>query len=135
MFEYSNKGVQMVSPNLTVSFVQPLLRGAWARNVTQGLSLQERAVLYNLRGFAEFRRQFYVSFVTGRGHSDRRRVILLFSTSFRRFATWRAISNPQGRISRFTRLSFLERRVPLKFLRSPLPIKTARPCCSRRRRI
>jgi Outer membrane efflux protein len=67
VFEYSNKGVQMVSPNLTVSFVQPLLRGAWARIVTQGLSLQERAVLYNLRSFAEFRRQFYVSLVTGSG--------------------------------------------------------------------
>ncbi len=65
LFEYSNKGVQVVSPNLTVSFVQPLLRGAWARIVTQSLSLQERSVLYNLRAFAEFRRQFYVSFVTG----------------------------------------------------------------------
>ena len=49
VFEYSNKGVQVVSPNLTVSFVQPLLRGAWARIVTQSLSLQERSVLYNLR--------------------------------------------------------------------------------------
>ena len=65
VFEFSNKGVQVVSPNLTVSFVQPLLRGAWARVVTQSLSLQERSVLYNLRAFAEFRRQFYVSFVTG----------------------------------------------------------------------
>ena len=37
VFEYSNKGVQVVSPNLTVSFVQPLLAGAWARIVTQGL--------------------------------------------------------------------------------------------------
>ena len=49
VFEYSNKGVQVVTPNLTVSFVQPLLRGAWARIVTQSLSLQERSVLYNLR--------------------------------------------------------------------------------------
>ena len=65
LFEYSNKGVQVVSPNLTVSFVQPLLRGAWARNVTQNLSLQERNVLYNLRTFAQFRREFYVSLVTG----------------------------------------------------------------------
>ncbi len=70
VFEYSNKGVQVVSPNLTVSFVQPLLRGAWARIVTQGLSLQERAVLYNLRAFAEFRREFYVSLVTGSAGSS-----------------------------------------------------------------
>ncbi len=67
LFEYSNKGVQVVSPNLTVSFVQPLLRGAWARIVTQNLSLQERNVLYNLRSFAQFRREFYVSLVTGTG--------------------------------------------------------------------
>jgi hypothetical protein len=67
VFEYSNKGVQVVSPNLTVSFVQPLLRGAWARIVTQSLSLQERNVLYNLRTFAQFRREFYVSLVTGAG--------------------------------------------------------------------
>jgi outer membrane protein TolC len=70
VFEYSNKGVQVISPNLTVSFVQPLLRGAWARIVTQSLSLQERNVLYNLRSFAEFRRQFYVSLVTGNGGSQ-----------------------------------------------------------------
>ena len=92
VFEYSNKGVQVVTPNLTVSFVQPLLRGAWARNVTQGLSLQERDVLYNLRTFAEFRRQFYVSLVTGSGGFQpagilRRPVISPCSTSFSSFAT------------------------------------------------
>jgi outer membrane protein TolC len=67
VFEYSNHGVQMVSPSLTVSLTQPLLAGAWARIVTQPLSLQERGVLYALRSFAEFRRQFYVSLVTGQG--------------------------------------------------------------------
>jgi Outer membrane efflux protein len=67
VFEYSNKGVQMVSPNLTVAFAQPLLRGAWARIVTQSLSIQERTVLYNVRDFAQFRRQFYVGLVTGSG--------------------------------------------------------------------
>ena len=65
VFEYSNHGVQMVSPSLTVSLTQPLLAGAWARIVTQPLSLQERGVLYSLRSFAEFRRQFYVALVTG----------------------------------------------------------------------
>ena len=62
------------------------MRGAWARIVTQGLSLQERNVLYNLRAFAEFRRQFYVSLVTGSGGSAlyrHRRDIFLCSTSFR----------------------------------------------------
>ena len=102
VFEYSNKGVQVVSPNLTVSFVQPLLRGAWARIVTQGLSLQERNVLYNLRAFAEFRRQFYVSLVPAPAvlaHSARRRAIWPCSTSFRTFATSRKTSSRPGRIS------------------------------------
>ena len=67
VFEYSNHGVQVVSPSLTVSLTQPLLAGAWARIVTQPLSLQERGVLYALRSFAEFRREFYVSLVTGQG--------------------------------------------------------------------
>jgi len=67
VFEFSNHGVQMASPSLTVSLTQPLLAGAWARIVTQPLSLQERGVLYALRAFAEFRRQFYVSLVTGQG--------------------------------------------------------------------
>ncbi len=67
VFEYSNRGVQLASPSLTINFIQPLLRGAWARVVTQQLSLQERGVLYALRSFAEYRRQFYVGLVTGTG--------------------------------------------------------------------
>ena len=70
VFEYSNHGVQLASPGLTINFIQPLLRGAWARVVTQGLSLQERGVLYALRTFAEYRRQFYVGLVTGSGSSS-----------------------------------------------------------------
>ncbi len=70
VFEYSNHGVQLASPGLTINFVQPLLRGAWVRVVTQQLSLQERAVLYALRSFAEYRRQFYVGLVTGAGSSS-----------------------------------------------------------------
>ena len=67
VFEYSNHGVQLASPSLTVSLTQPLLAGAWARIVTQPLSVEERGVLYALRAFAEFRREFYVSLVTGSG--------------------------------------------------------------------
>ena len=70
VFEYSNHGVQLASPGLTINFIQPLLRGAWARVVTQQLSLQERAVLYALRSFAEYRRQFYVGLVTGAGSNS-----------------------------------------------------------------
>jgi outer membrane protein TolC len=70
VFEYSNHGVQLASPSLTINFIQPLLRGAWARVVTQQLSLQERGVLYALRSFAEYRRQFYVGLVTGSGSNS-----------------------------------------------------------------
>jgi len=68
VFQYSNHGVQLVQPNLMVSFTQPLLAGAWARIVTQPLSLQERGVLYALRTFANYRRQFYVNLVAQSGY-------------------------------------------------------------------
>jgi outer membrane protein TolC len=68
VFEYSGKGFQVASPNLLVNFTQPLLRGAWARIATQNLSLQERGVLYALRSFAHFRRNFYVGLVAGSGY-------------------------------------------------------------------
>jgi hypothetical protein len=69
VFEYTGKGqFQVASPNLLISFTQPLLRGAWARIVTQQLSLQERGVLYALRSFAHFRRTFYVGLVAGNGY-------------------------------------------------------------------
>jgi outer membrane protein TolC len=69
VFQYSGgKQVELVTPNLALSFTQPLLRGAWARIVTQQLSLQERQMLYAVRSFAEFRRQFYVNLVASSGY-------------------------------------------------------------------
>jgi outer membrane protein TolC len=68
VFEYSGKGFHTASPNLAINFTQPLLRGAWARIVTQALSLQERGVLYALRTFAHFRRQFYVDLIASNGY-------------------------------------------------------------------
>lgn len=65
VFEYNGTRLRAVNTPLLISLTQPLLRGAWARNVTQPLSLQERAVLYAVRSFAEFRRQFYVNVVSG----------------------------------------------------------------------
>ena len=50
-----------------MSLTQPLLRGAFARIVTQPLSLQERGTLYAIRDFARFRRGFYVDIVAGNG--------------------------------------------------------------------
>jgi outer membrane protein TolC len=68
VFEYSGKRFQLASPNLLINFTQPLLRGAWARIVTQQLSLQERGVLYALRAFAHYRRTFYVGLVAANGY-------------------------------------------------------------------
>ncbi|MDR3623296.1 MAG: TolC family protein [Paludisphaera borealis] len=68
VFEYSGKGFHVASPNLAINFTQPLLRGAWARIVTQALSLQERGVLYALRDFAHYRRVFYVNLIASNGY-------------------------------------------------------------------
>jgi len=64
IFEYNGRGFQAVNSGLAVSLTQPLLRGAWARNVTQPLSLVERQTLYTVRDFASYRRTFYVTVVS-----------------------------------------------------------------------
>ncbi|MDG3002887.1 TolC family protein [Paludisphaera mucosa] len=68
VFEYSGKGFNVAGPNLAINFTQPLLRGAWARIATQALSLQERGVLYAVRSFAHYRREFYVGLIAGNGY-------------------------------------------------------------------
>ncbi len=66
LFEATGAGaIDSVRSVLLINAVQPLLRGAFTRIVTQGLSLQERGVLYALRDFAQFRRGFYVETVAG----------------------------------------------------------------------
>ncbi|MEJ7637398.1 MAG: TolC family protein [Singulisphaera sp.] len=69
VFEFSGTGAgtNLSSSSLLVSLTQPLLRGAFARIVTQPLSLQERGTLYAIRDFARFRRGFYVDIVAGDG--------------------------------------------------------------------
>jgi outer membrane protein TolC len=64
-FQYNGKGFETVVSGLTINLTQPLLQGAFARNVTQPLSLQERQTLYTVRSFAEYRRTFYVNTVSG----------------------------------------------------------------------
>lgn len=68
VFEYDGNGFNTVATQLAVNFTQPLLRDAWARNVTQPLSLQERGVLYQLRDFAHFRRDFYINVIAQGGY-------------------------------------------------------------------
>ncbi len=68
VFEYNGAGFNTAATQLAVNFTQPLMRGAWARNFTQPLSLLERGVLYQLRDFARFRRGFYVDVISQSGY-------------------------------------------------------------------
>lgn len=65
LFQYTGNGINTVRSTLLLSATQPLLRGAFARNVTQPLSLAERQMLYAIRSFTRFRRQLYVQVVAG----------------------------------------------------------------------
>ncbi len=52
------------SGNLVFSLTQPLLRGAFRHVRTELLTQNERSLLYSVRGFAQFRRGFYLDFVS-----------------------------------------------------------------------
>lgn len=58
VFEYTN-GSKQWSSNLTFQFLQPLLRGAGRKVRLENLTQQERNVLYEVRDFARFRKQFW----------------------------------------------------------------------------
>lgn len=68
IYEFNGAGFTTAASNLAITFTQPLMQGAWARNVTQPLSLAERGVLYTVRTFARFRRDFYVRVMGGGGY-------------------------------------------------------------------
>ena len=68
VWEFHGKGFHQASSSMLVGLTQPLLRGAFARIVTQQLSLSERQTLYAIRAFAHYRRNFYVNIVAGNGY-------------------------------------------------------------------
>ncbi len=51
--------------NLTVDLIQPLLRGAFRDIRLENLTQAERNVLYAIRNFARYRKQFYFDIVSG----------------------------------------------------------------------
>ncbi len=53
-----------VTGNLLISLTQPLLRGAFRFVRTEALTQSERDLLYAVRDFAHFRRQFYLDVVS-----------------------------------------------------------------------
>ena len=59
-FNGPDKGA-VYSSNFAVTFLQPILRNAGARVRLEVLTQGERDVLYSVRSFAHFRKQFYVN--------------------------------------------------------------------------
>ena len=55
---------QDVSTNLIMTLTQPFLRGAFRHVRTESLTQAERNLLYDVRDFVRFRRQFYLSTVS-----------------------------------------------------------------------
>ncbi|MCA9194601.1 MAG: TolC family protein [Planctomycetales bacterium] len=59
-WDFGNSGIQGGSAALVTTFTQPLLRGAFRYVRLENLTQAERNLLYAVRGFARFRRLFYV---------------------------------------------------------------------------
>lgn len=66
VFEYTN-GQKQWNSNLTFQFLQPLLRGAGRKVRLENLTQQERNVLYSVRSFARFRKQFWAGIAIENG--------------------------------------------------------------------
>ncbi|MFK8113779.1 MAG: hypothetical protein AB8B91_16370, partial [Rubripirellula sp.] len=59
-WDFGNGGIQAGSAAVISTFTQPLLRGAFRHVRLESLTQAERNLLYQVRDFARFRRQFYV---------------------------------------------------------------------------
>lgn len=67
IFSYSPGQPNILTSNIAMSLIQPLLRGAGRRVRLEGLTQSERDLLYAVRTFARFRKQFYVGLTTSGG--------------------------------------------------------------------
>ena len=68
VWQFSPNGLTTAPSNLAVAFTQPFLRGATLRIRTQPLSVAERQMLYSIRDFAQYRRNFFVTVTGGGGY-------------------------------------------------------------------
>lgn len=59
VFEFTGAGSKQVRSNILISAVQPLLRGFGRKVRMESLTQAERDVLYSLRDFVRFRKQFW----------------------------------------------------------------------------
>jgi outer membrane protein TolC len=64
VFEFAGNEFSAASGNIVATFTQPLLRGAFRYVRLEGLTQAERQLLYDVREFARFRRQFYLDITT-----------------------------------------------------------------------
>jgi outer membrane protein TolC len=64
VFQFADGHSQVTQSNIIINFVQPLLRGAGRDVRMEGLTEAERTLLYTVRTFAHFRKQFSVSIAT-----------------------------------------------------------------------
>lgn len=65
VFSFSGVNQTTATSNFAVALIQPLLRNAGRRVRLEGLTQSERNLLYAVRAFARFRKQFYVSLTNG----------------------------------------------------------------------
>ncbi len=59
VFQFGSGKFEQAGGNVVATFTQPLLRGAFRHVRLESLTQAERELLYNVRDFARFRREFY----------------------------------------------------------------------------
>jgi outer membrane protein TolC len=69
VFDFLNPKRTLSASTLNFSAVQPLLRGGGKAVTLEPLTLSERNLLYEIRTYARFRKEFYVSIAGGSGGS------------------------------------------------------------------
>ena len=67
VWEFTGTNTHSASSNIAIGLMQPLLRGAGREVRLESLTQAERDVLYAVRDFARFRKQFYFDIVAGSG--------------------------------------------------------------------
>lgn len=69
VWQFTGTNRETVSSGLAINFIQPLLRGAFQDVRMESLTQAEREMLYALRRFARFRKEFYLNITTrGQGY-------------------------------------------------------------------
>jgi outer membrane protein TolC len=68
VWEFANGGARVMTSSLAFSLIQPLLRGASREVRLESLTQAERDLLYAVRDFARFRKQFWADVTTVNGY-------------------------------------------------------------------